>query len=67
MFHHTIFIATIKLEEQNDDNSCRNLNLKVATKARACKGVSQEGSPRVTSHAPKSVGKCEELNLHTLK
>jgi len=35
------------------------------TKARACKVVGQEGSPRVTSHAPRSVGKCEGMNPHT--
>jgi len=34
------------------------------TKARACKGASQKGSPGVTSHAPKSVGECEEMNPH---
>jgi hypothetical protein len=37
------------------------------TKARACKGVGQEGSPRVTSHALGSVRKCEGMNPHTPK
>jgi hypothetical protein len=27
----------------------------------------QEGSPRVTFHALKNVGKCEGMNLHTPK
>ncbi len=47
--------------------NCRNLNLGLATKARACKGVVQKGSLRVTSHAPGSVGKCEGMNRHTPK
>ncbi len=46
---------------------CRNPSFGLATKARACKGVGQKGSPEVTSHAPKSVGKCEGMNLHTPK
>jgi len=37
------------------------------TKARAYKVASQERSPRVTLHAPKSVGKCEGMNPHTPK
>jgi hypothetical protein len=49
-----ILISKIKLK------SCHNPNLGLVTKARACKGVGQEGNPRVTSHAPGSVGECEE-------
>jgi hypothetical protein len=41
--------------------------LGLATKARACKGVGQEGSPRVTFHAFGSVGECEGMNPHTPK
>jgi hypothetical protein len=37
------------------------------TKARACKGAGQKGSPKVTSHALGSAGECEGLNLHTPK
>jgi hypothetical protein len=37
------------------------------TKAKAYKSVSQEESPRVTSHALGSVGECEGMNTHTLK
>ncbi len=44
-----------------------NPNLGFATKARACKGVGQEGSPGVTSHAPRNVGECEGMNHHTPK
>jgi len=35
--------------------------------AKACKVAGQEGSPGVTSHAPKSVGECEGMNPHTPK
>jgi hypothetical protein len=37
------------------------------TKAKVCKGVSQEGSLGVTFHASRSVGECEGMNLHTPK
>jgi len=37
------------------------------TKARACKVEGQKGNMGVTLHAPKSVGKCEGMNLHTPK
>jgi len=37
------------------------------TKARACKVMSQEGSPGVTPHAHVSVGKCEGMNPDTPK
>jgi hypothetical protein len=47
--------------------SCRNLSLWLTTKARACKGACQEGRPRVTSYAPRSVGECEGMNPHTPK
>ncbi len=46
---------------------CHNLNLGLTTKAKACKGVGQEGSPRVTSHAPMNVKECEGMKLHTPK
>ncbi len=46
---------------------CRNFNLELVTKARACKGVGQERSSGVTSHAPRSVGECEGMNLHIPK
>jgi len=37
------------------------------TKARAYKGVGQEGNLGVTSHAPMSVGECEGMNPHIPK
>jgi hypothetical protein len=39
----------------------------VATKARACKGVGQEGNSGVTFHAPGSVRECEGMNPHIPK
>jgi len=42
-------------------------SFELATKARACKVVGQEGSPGVTPHAPRSVRRCEGMNLHTSK
>jgi hypothetical protein len=46
---------------------CCNLSLGLATKARACKVASQEGSPKVRPHAPKSARECEGIDLHTPK
>jgi hypothetical protein len=40
----------------------RNLSLGLATKVKACNGVSQKWSQGVTFHAPRSVGKCEGMN-----
>ncbi len=39
--------------------SCHNLNLRLATKARACKGAGQEGSLRVWENV--------KMNTHTPK
>jgi hypothetical protein len=36
-------------------------------KARTCKGAGEKGSSGVTSHAPMSVGECEQMNPHTFK
>jgi len=44
-----------------------NPNFGLATKAKACKGVSRKCSPGITFHAPKSAGKCEGMNTHTPK
>ncbi len=49
------------------DGYYRNPSLGLATKVRACKGAGQEGSPRITSHAPGNVGECEGMNTHTPK
>jgi len=46
---------------------CRNLSLGLATKAKGLQGCGPRGSTGVTSHAPKSVGKCEGVNPHTPK
>jgi len=37
------------------------------TKARAYEGGSQEGSPRVAFHVPRSARECEGMNPHTPK
>ncbi len=42
---------------------CRNPSLGLVTRAKAYKGVGQEGSPGITSPAPKNVGKYEGMNL----
>jgi hypothetical protein len=55
----------IKLEVKKLD--CCNPSLRVATKAKACKGVGQKWSPRVTFHAPESVGEWEVMNPDTPK
>jgi hypothetical protein len=44
-----------------------NPSLGLATKARACKGVGQEGSLGITFQAPGRVGECEGINFHTSK
>jgi hypothetical protein len=46
---------------------CRNPSPGIATKARACKGASQEWSLKITFHVLGSVGECEEVNPHILK
>jgi len=62
----TIIITIAKNGNLNVED-CRNPSLGLATKARACKGVGQERSSEVTSHNPRSVGKCEGMNLHIPK
>jgi len=44
-----------------------NPNFGLATKAKGLQGCGPRGSPRVTSHTHRSVGKCEGVNLHTPK
>jgi hypothetical protein len=47
--------------------TCRNPSLGFATKARACKGASQEWNPGVTFHALESVSSVRKMNPHTPK
>ncbi len=47
------FVATLALGSQ--------------PRARAYKGAGQEGSSRITSHVPGSVGECEGMNFRTPK
>jgi len=65
----TCIYLSCKVEEfhVSIEELCRNPNLGLVNKASACKGVGQEGSPRITSHAPKSTRECEGMNLHTPK
>jgi hypothetical protein len=46
---------------------CRNPNLGLVTKARACNGEGKEGSSGIISHAPGSVGECEGMNPISLE
>ncbi len=46
---------------------CHNPSLGLTTKVRVCKGAGQKGSPKVTFHAPRSVGEGERMNPHTPK
>ncbi len=46
---------------------CHNLNFGITTKARACKGASQERSLGVKLHAPRSAKEHEGVNPHTPK
>jgi hypothetical protein len=60
-----LFVAWTSL--LNSCPKCYNPSLGLVTKARACKVAGQEGSPRVTSHSPRSAKKCEGMNPHTPK
>jgi hypothetical protein len=55
------------LTSSSNGGQCRNPSLKLVTKARACKGAGQKGSPGVTSHVPGSVGECEGMSPHIPK
>jgi len=47
--------------------NCRNPSLGLTTKAKWLQGCGPRGSLGVTSHAPRSVRKCEGVNPHTPK
>jgi hypothetical protein len=48
-------------------HNCCNPSLGFATKAKGLARLGPRGSLKVTLHAPRSVGKCEEMNPHTPK
>jgi hypothetical protein len=48
-------------------STCHNPNLRLTTKARACKGAGQKGSLGVTSHALGSAKECKGMKPHTPK
>ncbi len=50
-----------------DRPKCCNPNLGLPIKAKVCKNAGQGRSSRIPSHAPRSVGKCEGMNLHSPK
>ncbi len=52
----SLFSSDLTKEAKIENPNCCNLSLGLATKARACKGAGQEGSPGVTFHAPRSLG-----------
>jgi hypothetical protein len=56
-----------KFELEQHWFKCRNPNLWLATKTRACKGEGQEGISGITSRVPGSVGECEGMNPHIPK
>jgi hypothetical protein len=46
---------------------CRNSNFGLVTKAKGLQGCEPRESPRVTSHIPRTVEKCEGVDPHTPK
>jgi hypothetical protein len=59
--------SSIQLKLQTQVDVCRDLNLGLATKARACKGAGRKWSLGVTFYAHGSVGGCARMNPHTPK
>jgi hypothetical protein len=49
------------------DTFCHNPSFGLMTKAKGLQGCGPRESPRVTSHTPGNVRKCEGMNLHTPK
>jgi len=62
-----LVLLKILKDDTNGKYNCHNLNLELATKARACKGAGQEGNPGITSHVLESVREYEKMNPHTFK
>ncbi len=55
------------LNQKKNINQHCNTNIGFVTKAKGCKVVGQERSPRVMSYAPRSVRECERIDPHTPK
>jgi hypothetical protein len=66
MVHFIMCIKTI-INKKMAKLFCCNPNLGLATKARACKVASQEGSLGVTFHAFGNAKECEGMNPHIPK
>jgi hypothetical protein len=48
-------------------SNCHNPNFGRTIKVKGLQGCRPRENPRVTSHTPRSVGKCEGMNPHTTK
>jgi hypothetical protein len=57
----------VKILKARWSTKCRNPNLGLATKVKACKNAEQEGDPADTSYAPGSAGERQRMSSHTLK
>jgi hypothetical protein len=64
---HVSSIQSIKDMRVLLDLPCHNPSLGFTTKARACKGAGQVGSPGVAFHAHGNARECEGMNLHIRK
>ncbi len=64
-----MFIVNLAIKPRTNlcNHICCNPNLGLITKAKACKGASQERNLGITFHAPGNVGKCEGINPHIPK
>jgi hypothetical protein len=62
-------LSSLKFQALSPMNGilCRNPSFGLVTKAKGLQGCESRESPGVTSHTPKSVGKCEGVNPHTPK
>jgi hypothetical protein len=66
MFNFSQFLMTkLQVLITRHVQVCHNPSFGLAIKAKGLQGCGPRGSPKVTSHTPGSVGKCEGVNLHT--
>jgi len=66
-FGNTLLVDDTPYKSMFNEPFCCNPSLGLATKARACKVVGQEGSLGVIFHAFGSARKCEGMNSHAPK
>jgi hypothetical protein len=73
MIYFTSFQTTFKITTLSNlhvsivQEHYHKLSLGLTTKARVCKGASQESTPGVTFHVPRNVRECEGMNPGTFK